>query len=281
MKLSLKLSLKLSQKLIVLLSLLSLPVYAQTVLETDWAGNTIVMTLNREVEEFTPAERSRVYREAENDMAGNFISAAAGLQIDSATRLSDWINRNPRKLSDLTARIEATPLAAGTYSREFGSLSLRYRISLFPDIAEVFIEHHTGYSLPATLFYVPSAPFSGILIYASGELPVHGENRSAPLEPALFPRIWDSDMNLLFESRMMDREDLLKTGPVAYADSLDAPAIAERVGRNPIRILARGVFGLAPTDPIIPREDALAIRNSPEGAELLRRGKIMIVISPE
>ena len=155
------------------------------------------------------------------------------------------------------------------------------RISLFPDIAEVFIEHRTGYSLPATLFYVPSAPFSGILIYASGELPVHGENRSAPLEPALFPRIWDSDMNLLFESRMMDREDLLKTGPVAYADSLDAPAIAERVGRNPIRILARGVFGLAPTDPIIPREDALAIRNSPEGAELLRRGKIMIVISPE
>jgi hypothetical protein len=272
---------RLSLKQMVLLTIICLPVFGQTVLETNWAGNEIVMTLTREVEEFTPAERSRVYREAGSGIAGSFISAAAGLQIDSATRLSDWINTNPRKLSDLTSRIEATPLEAGTYSREFGSLSLRYRIPLFPDIAGTFIEHRRGYTLPASLFYVPSAPFSGILIYASGELPVHGENRSAELRPALFPRIWDTEMKLLFESRMMDREDLLRTGPVAYTDSLNAEAIAKRVGPNPIRILARGVFGLTPTDPIIPREDALAIRNSSEGAELLRRGKIMIVIAPE
>ena len=276
-----KLSQELTLKLMVLTSILAVPVCAQTLLDTDWAGNEIVMTLTREVEEFTPAERSRVYREAGSDMAGSFISAAADLQIDSATRLSDWILMNPRKLSDLTARIEAAPLEAGTYSREFGSLSLRYRIPLFPDIAGAFIEHRSGYSPPASLFYVPSASFSGILIYASGELPVHGENRSAPLEPALFPRIWDSEMNLLFESRMMDREELLKSGPVGYAESLDAQTIAERIGRNPVRILARGVFGLTPTDPIIPRDDALAILNSPNGTELLRSGKIMIVIVPE
>ena len=264
--------------LLLLLLALSAFLFGQSAATIDWEQGAVELRIDVPTPQFSPQERSRAYRKAESMLSDSFLSATGKLQIDSATTLSDWIVENPRELPDLTGRISATPLAASSYSAQFGSLSFRYRIPFFPTIAGPLLTHLRGYEPPQTLFFAPSARFSGILIYLKGELPLHGQEGSATARPALFPRIWDSEMNLLFESRMMDRETILRGGCVAYATSLNSEIVKERAGLNPIRILARGLFGIAPTDPIIPREDALTILNSPEGRRLLSEGKIVFVI---
>lgn len=249
----------------------------ETEVEIDWSRQEIRLLISEEVASFTPLARGRVQRRIESEMDARFLAAAGGLQLDSATRLSDWIIANPERLPMLIDRLKEIHPHTSGYSAEFKALNLSYRIPLFPSIAEVFIEHRRGYTLPPTLFYVPSAPYTGILIYAREELPVHGENRTSPIVPALFPKIWDDSMQLLFEPRMMDRETILSGGCVGYTDSFSDAAIRNRVGPNPLRIAARGLFGITPTDPIIPRADALALLNAPGGRELLAQGRIMII----
>jgi hypothetical protein len=48
-----------------------------------------------------------------------------------------------------------------------------------------------------------------------------------------------------------------------------------------LRIIARGVFGARPTDPIIDRDDALLILSTEANRRLLREGRIAIVLNSE
>jgi hypothetical protein len=50
------------------------------------------------------------------------------------------------------------------------------------------------------------------------------------------------------------------------------------VGERPLRIFARGVFGINPTDLIIDRSDALLIISSEENRRLLSQGRVVIIL---
>jgi hypothetical protein len=97
-------------------------------------------------------------------------------------------------------------------------------------------------------------------------------------------------MNLVFERNMVEPALGQKQGMVHYTgrESIMRPtpsaldeALITRVGENPLRIMARGVFGVVPTDPIIDREDALLILSSEANRRLLREGKVAIVLAKE
>jgi hypothetical protein len=51
------------------------------------------------------------------------------------------------------------------------------------------------------------------------------------------------------------------------------------VGSNPLRIIARGVFGIDPTDPVIDRDDALLILSTENNRRLLREGRVVLVLN--
>ena len=94
-------------------------------------------------------------------------------------------------------------------------------------------------------------------------------------------------MNLIFERNMIDpasgqnkgvvryinRDSIMRAAPSAMDDNL-----IKLVGDNPLRIVARGVFGAVPTDPIIDTEDALLILSSENNRRLLLEGRIAIVL---
>ena len=248
-----------------------------TRLFTDWNEGIIQLEVVRDVSGFDPAERNRIHMEVERNLAEEFLSVAGNLQLSSSLSLSSWIEQNPAGMADLVETAEAMQLNGSSYSKDFNNLTFRFSANLFPDFARIFIQHSAGYIPRPSMFYAPSAAYTGILIYARGEYPVYGEERKATLSQALFPRIWDEDMNLFFEPEMMASETLLENGTVCYASAADAPAVKDRVGPNPIRILARSLFGLVPTDPVIPRQDALSLLNSEKGRELLTRGRIAII----
>jgi hypothetical protein len=56
------------------------------------------------------------------------------------------------------------------------------------------------------------------------------------------------------------------------------PSLIPLVGENPLRIIARGIFGVQPTDPIIDGEDAGLILSNEANRRLLREGRVVIVL---
>jgi hypothetical protein len=131
---------------------------------------------------------------------------------------------------------------------------------------------------------VAAPAYTGIIIIASESLPVHGMKGAALPVPCLFPKIWDTNMNLIFERNMLE---VTSSAMVRYAPAQSiftaspsglSPEISRLVGDKPLRIFARGVFGINPTDPIIDSEDALLIISSEENRRLLREGRVVIVL---
>ena len=94
-------------------------------------------------------------------------------------------------------------------------------------------------------------------------------------------------MNLIYERSMMNTGIARSAAMVRYVSSSSvfrptpsglSPELAELVGNNPLRIIARGVYGIRPTDPVIDREDALLILSSEENLRLLREGRVAIMV---
>jgi hypothetical protein len=137
---------------------------------------------------------------------------------------------------------------------------------------------------------VPAASYTGIIVIAGEALPVHGRNSSALPVPCIFPKIWDSGMNLIYDKSIPDPQYMEKNAIVRYvrAESVFRPSpsglspeLEALIGPNPLRILAKGVFGILPTDPIIDREDALTIISTENNRRLLREGRVAIVLNGE
>ncbi len=125
--------------------------------------------------------------------------------------------------------------------------------------------------------YVATREFSGVVIYAAEPLPSVGLSKDMSAAPALFPRIFDEDMNLVLDRTMCRPEALAEWGMVGYTDTIDENEILVRTGQHPLRIAARAVFGIYSTDLVISNEAANRILTLAANIELLKDGKILVI----
>ena len=206
-----------------------------------------------------------------------------GIQVDSSSTVGDMIMRGEWSLFELENLALQARTVPPALSPGFDSLTARYTLGI-AGISQAFMRHRHVVDIPRTLTPVSAPAFTGIIIIASDEQPIHGREGSDLVRPALFPRIWDTQMNLVFERNMLDpgasamvryfpREAIFAGGPTGLS-----PEIAAVVGERPLRIFAHGAFGATPTDPIISREDALMIISTPENRDLLRNGRVAIIV---
>ncbi|MDR0690211.1 MAG: polymerase [Spirochaetaceae bacterium] len=208
------------------------------------------------------------------------------LPVDSSGTLEDMINRGELPLSDIGGFIRSARQVPSALSADLVSISSQHTLNM-NTIGAAFIRHRRPAEIKRTLTPASVKAYTGIIIIADNELPVHGRNiRSLPL-PCLFPKIWDTEMNLIFERNMLEPGVGKTTGMVRYAaeNAIFHPTpsglegdLLDLVGPNPLRIIARGVFGIRPTDPVIDREDALIIISSEENRRLLREGKVVLIL---
>jgi hypothetical protein len=236
-----------------------------------------------------PSGRSRAEEQIRIEYPRLIRPFLLSLPLDSSGTLGDMINRGelpPSAVNDFVRSARQVPPAL---SADLASMSSRYTIDM-RTIGAALIRHRRPMEIPRTLTPIPAAAYTGIIIIADTELPVHGRNTRALPLPCFFPKIWDTDMNLLFERNMLESGTGKTKGMVRYVSetSLFRPTpsglegdLLDLVGPYPLRILARGVFGIRPTDPIIDREDALLIISSEENRKLLREGKVALVLHRE
>jgi hypothetical protein len=202
------------------------------------------------------------------------------LPVDSSSTIADLIERGEYSLAEVETFALGAKTIAPALSPDLRSLRVSYSANL-AGLSSTLLRHSRPAETMRTLSPVSVPAYTGIIIIASGELPVHGRKGSALLQPCLFPKIWDTGMNLVYERSMLDpsRDSMIRYTPSAavFGSGLSAGAAA-LAGDRPLRILACGVFGERPTDPIIDREDALLIISSEENRRLLREGLVFIAL---
>jgi hypothetical protein len=233
-----------------------------------------------------PTGRARAEEILTVEFAGLSRPHILAIPVDSSAAVGDLIRLGNFSFLGPESFAETAKRGQATLTPDFSTLSASYTLDL-SSLSSQLILHSRAMEIRRVFTPVPAASYSGIIIIASGELPVHGRRTGAFVTPCLFPRIWDSDMNLVYERNILDPKSANRT-LVRYAAEADifrdtpsglSPEISALVGDNPLKIIARGVFGIRPTDPVIDREDALIILSSEDNRRLLREGKVAIVLN--
>ncbi|MCR4627800.1 MAG: OmpA family protein [Treponema sp.] len=199
------------------------------------------------------------------------------LAVDSSTNLGDLALNHNITLEEIASLIEDGKRTPGFFTESSSIMKTNHTMNL-RNLSSLMIKHHVPYSAKTPIEIVPSRAYSGIIIDARGKLPVQGEFLSDEAVPCFFPKIWDEQMNLVYERNMMNPDKAKSDSIIAYAFSEDEQNCIERAGKDPLRILARKVYGQTRTDPVISAKDALKILTIPENIKLLEQGKIVILL---
>lgn len=249
----------------------------------DWNTQLIQSVISLDAEKKgiqLPTGRNAALQMLEMETPALLKDTFFSIIVDSSERLGNSVERGQIQLADLNRIIDEGKKTPPYFSLDLSRISLSHTTSLVR-IGSLFLAHRTPYTPKTPLETVPSRPFSGILVDARGNLPVHGEYSDQPLVPCLFPRIWNTDMDLLYEKNMVSATVALQKGIVRYTSSPDETLYRDRIGTDPLRITAREVFGINHTDPVISRNDYLKIMGVPQNRKLLEEGKIVIICDPD
>ena len=202
------------------------------------------------------------------------------LYTDSSNTLEDFVINEELSLDDVYHFIMNGYKTPDVFTHDAGTLYSTNTLEV-DKIGQNLVKHKYGYTPEDPIDLVPSRAYSGIIIDARGALPVHGEFINEKTNACFFPTIWDENMNIIYEKNSADPQIVIQSGLVAYDYSNDIDRYSARVGNDPLYIKAKEVYGINRTDPIIKRSDALKILTIPENVELLRQGKVVILLDQD
>jgi len=247
----------------------------------DWTTGSLEVSVTRALDP-SQAVIPRAKGDAETDIEsrlGEFmIDALSPVIVDSAHTYGNFLARDPAIFAKVSALVTGARRQAASLSEDFSQVTVAYSMPLFgpQGLASPFYPSQNE-PIPRRLGWVPTRPFTGVLIYAKGMLPAVGTNSTAQAKPAVYPRLFDENMSVVMEKGMCAPDALAAWGMVGYSTSLDDPVVLQRAGPLPLRLVARGVFGDNSTDIVISTEGALQLLTLQENIELLREGKVVVI----
>jgi hypothetical protein len=254
--------------------------------QVDWRRGVLILEVAVPIQarEFDPGSRFDAEREIDRLLPGLFMSAAVDIPFDSYRTIGERLKEDQQ----LFHRVESAAVDSVTkrYSRvreNLQEIQVQYRFPFYGEggFVQPLITHGRPYPVERKLGFVPSRNFTGLVIYAGGELPAHGKDIRQKVQPAIFPTLYDEDMNKILSVEMCDPDFLKRWGMVAYSETETHSDLLERIGAAPLRTVARGVFGINGTDLLLPGEavDRLLVREA--NRELLSQGRVLIVIGDQ
>jgi len=207
-----------------------------------------------------------------------------GLQVDSSTTIADLIIKGEFGVMDtenFALKAQSVPPAL---SPDLRKITASYTMNL-TDLSAALLRHNKPSPVLRTLIPATSAQYTGIIIIASDNLPLYGMRSTALAVPCLFPKIWDSDMNLIYERNMLETREntMVRYAPLKSIFQDNPSGLAQEIvdvaGNRPLRIFATGLYGLNPTDLIIDKKDSFLIISSADNRRLLSEGRVVFILN--
>ncbi len=250
--------------------------------EVDWQRAKFRIAISYDLKQSglsMPGARNR----AEESIRTNFSSLVEGpiqaLRLDSSQTIADYLASGRISGQELAIFIKSAQSLGAYIDTQSGKLISRFNLEL-PEALPFLVRHQESARPPRPLRAASTRAYTGIVIFADEPLPLHGTRREALAVPAFFPKIHDEHMQVIYERHIVRPEIARKTGIVKYSTRAHISDWEDIVGEDPMVILARGLFGIDATDPIICEDDALRIVSNNENRALLEAGRIVIVVHP-
>lgn len=249
----------------------------------DWSKTLFLSEVNLNTEKAgipMPSGKKAALTTIEKVLPDLIRDPFLSLNVNSDQQLYDFVLDETITLEQLTQIISDGKKSPGIFSNGTLSLKTIHSINL-NSVSALMIKHRFPYKNTRPIETVPSRVYTGIIIDARGKLNVHAEFVKDTVYPCFFPKVWDEEMNLIYERNMGNPKMQIERGMIQYDWSDDEKRYADRVGHDPLRIRARKVYGQIRTDPVISCEDALKILTVPENVQLLQDGKVVILLDKE
>ncbi|MDA3850160.1 MAG: hypothetical protein PF447_02695 [Spirochaetaceae bacterium] len=252
----------------------------------NWLENNITFDLTYPLptDSMNPSHRYETEQFIESRAPQIITKEIGQLRVDSLNLLSDLLYQDPIFYTQVENKIAGMNKTFSRSTSDMKSFMLRYTMAFYPFLVEMFMQ---DYQTVPVEFFSPldyhRENFTGIIIYAQDDYPLHGSLEMVQLNPALFPRIWDPQLNLVYHKEQVEREYLLQWGMVHYSrdPQNDDNQWAELVGNKPLQISARSIYGKNHCDIILSQEDSRLILSNEEENQLLSQSRILIQLPPE
>lgn len=246
----------------------------------DWTSRIFTTQINLDVTNTNmrlPSGRNSAESLIKIKTPGLVKDSLLTLFVDNQNYLGDIIVDETLSLEQITKIIENSKQTPALYTTDGNGVNTIKTIDV-NTISRQLIKHKYPYTPEEPIDIVSSRPYSGIIIDARGSLPIHGEYADSEVFPCFFPTIWDDQMNIIYEKNITDKEIAQNNGIVKYDWKDNFILYEDLIGRDPLYIKAKKVFGRNRTDPLISRRDALKILTVKENLNLLKQGKIVILL---
>lgn len=263
-----------------ILSALDLNSALESKSSVDWTKNDFYSSISLDVRKQnlnSPASKNAAEALIKLKMPSLVKDPLLTLFVDNSNYLEDIVSGGSINLEQITEIIEDGKRNSPVFSADAKTLNTTNIIKI-TNLSAILVRHQYPYTAQEPLDSVPSRAYTGIIIDARGTVPVHGEYIESEVYPCFFPQIWDDNMNLIYERNMIDRNIASARGIVRYDYSDDDRRYEDVTGTDPLYIKAYKVYGRNRTDPILRRRDALKILTVPENLELLKSGKVTILL---
>lgn len=266
--------------------ILSNGVFAQSVTSSstvDWTKNSFTSTVNFDMEAANlsfPTGKTVAVNKMNMYLPLMIKDPLLALKVDSSNMMGDLVIRDEVPFDNISSLIKNAKRTPGVFSRNGMELTMDHDLDMLT-LSSLLVRHTYPYSAYPPIEQTATREYTGIIIDARGALPVQGEFVKDETEPCFFPKVWDEQMNLIYEKNMVQPTVAQNQGIIHYDYSSDESRYKDRVGNDPLRIRARKVYGVYRTDPVISRKDALRILSLPENMELLSQGKVVILLDKE
>jgi len=248
-----------------------------------WDISTWVLTIENDLpvsEKTLPSRKSQAEEYIRQDLKNIIFTEIQPLVLDSRTTVKEYIYQHPEVIEYIYNLSDKAHRDFALLSKDMKKIRIQYTIALYPYIVEIFSHNQPPSPVEPHLLFSPSTNFSGIVIYVKKRLPLFGKNRVGSYVPALFPRIFNEQMDLIVDKAFVSTEVIHTWGMAGFRTDLDLTASTQRIGMNPLKIVARGLFGINNTDIIIPDSEALKILSRKHNIERIKKGHILIVYVP-
>jgi hypothetical protein len=254
--------------------------------EIDWEKGVLYLNITKPIEtedERQPDGRYITEMRIREMMPDIFLSYALELHVDSYNTLGDMLDKERQSIKSLNKIIGQGKKEYACLSEDLNNIKIKYSYPFFGEngIATAFIWHSLANPVNRKLGFIPSRKYTGLIIYAKGEYMSHGKDISVRLEPALFPTLYDKEMNVILDKHMCVPDYLKQWGMVLYTDSTDEIPFTRRIGLDPLRTIAEGIFGKHNGDIILPEDAVNKLICRQENRQMLQEGRILIILDKE
>lgn len=202
------------------------------------------------------------------------------IYVDNQKSLGDLVLEGSLTLEELTRIIDNAKQTPAVFASGTNNLLTEHFIDI-KNISALLIKHRTPYTQHKPIDSISTRAYTGIIIDVRGSIPVQGEFVNSKVSPCLFPRIWNENMELIYERNMVNPDIAKNNMIVQYGSKGSYKDYISRTGESPLWITAKKVYGQNRCDPVISWEDYLRITTNENNLKLLTEGKIVIILDDD